>query len=93
MSDLPLPWFTNTPAWFLQARCRGVGPEVFYEDDDRITEGNVRAKALCAQCPVIDLCLAHALKQNEKFGVWGGCTERERRRIRRRYPANHWRGQ
>jgi WhiB family redox-sensing transcriptional regulator len=39
------------------------------------------AKAVCAQCPVREACLAHALSVREKDGVWGGCTERERRRI------------
>ena len=39
------------------------------------------AKAVCAQCPVVDLCLEHALGVREKEGIWGGCTERERRRI------------
>lgn len=39
------------------------------------------AKAVCAQCPVADACLEHALRVGEKNGVWGGCNERDRRRI------------
>ena len=40
------------------------------------------AKAICAQCPVRLECLEHALIEGERFGVWGGLSERERRRIR-----------
>ena len=46
------------------------------EDDDAEP-----AKAVCAACPVREACLEHALGFREKEGVWGGATERERRRI------------
>ena len=39
------------------------------------------AKAICAECPVRQACLEHALAHREREGVWGGATERERRRI------------
>ena len=39
------------------------------------------AKAICAQCPVRQACLEYALTNRERDGVWGGATERERRRI------------
>jgi WhiB family redox-sensing transcriptional regulator len=70
---------TATP-WRKQAACRGLDVEVFYpatEDEADAAE----AKAVCAECPVRQLCLEHALAHREREGVWGGTTERERRRI------------
>ncbi len=73
---------TTTFPWQQLARCKGVDPEVFHpapEEDGR------DAKQICTLCPVREACLEHALSAREKFGVWGGYTERERRReIRRR---------
>lgn len=70
---------TNT-SWRQLAGCRGVDPDIFYpasEDDEDAAE----AKAICAACPVREACLEHALLVREKHGVWGGLTERERRRV------------
>jgi len=70
-------------SWREFARCRGVDPEVFYpvsDDDDAADE----AKSICALCPVREPCLEYALSTREKNGVWGGLTERERRRVLRR---------
>ena len=70
-------------SWRQLARCRGVDPEVFYpvSDDDEAAE---EAKSICALCPVREPCLEFALSTREKNGVWGGLTERERRRVLRR---------
>jgi WhiB family redox-sensing transcriptional regulator len=51
---------------------------VFYPDDD---DDASEAKRVCAQCQVKVTCLEYALSFREKDGVWGGATERERRRI------------
>lgn len=67
--------------WRDFARCRGIDPEVFYQSSD---DDAVEAKAICALCPVREACLEHALTRREKHGVWGGLTERERRRVLRR---------
>ena len=64
--------------WRNRAACRGVDPDVFYPVSDEETEV---AKAICAQCPVREACLEYALANRERDGVWGGATERERRRI------------
>lgn len=48
------------------------------QDDDDAAEP---AKAVCGVCPVREACLEHALGSREREGVWGGATERERRRI------------
>lgn len=70
----------NTP-WSHRAACRGLDPLIFFPADD--TEAGP-AKSVCDQCCVREMCLEHALGEREREGVWGGCTERERRRIIRR---------
>lgn len=70
-------------SWRAKAACLGLDPTIFYpatEDEDDATE----AKAVCAVCPVREPCLEHALGFREREGIWGGATERERRRIIRR---------
>ena len=64
--------------WRSKAACQGLDPEIFYPLDDEESE---EAKAVCAECPVRESCLEHALGHREKDGVWGGATERERRRM------------
>jgi WhiB family redox-sensing transcriptional regulator len=69
------------PAWHRSAACRGLDPEIFYPptEDDDVAD----AKAVCTACDVQQLCLEWALQVREKEGVWGGATEKERRRILR----------
>jgi WhiB family transcriptional regulator, redox-sensing transcriptional regulator len=64
--------------WRELGACRGLEPSIFFpeEEDDAID-----AKEVCAGCGVRVACLEHALTIREKQGVWGGATERERRRI------------
>jgi len=64
--------------WRMLGACRGLDPTIFYPDDD--DEADI-AKQVCAQCGVRSACLDYALQRREKVGVWGGHTERERRRI------------
>lgn len=59
--------------WQQDAACRGVTPDVFFPDEDPAA-----AKAICETCPVRLHCLAFALQQNERYGIWGGLTEKER---------------
>lgn len=67
--------------WRMAGACRGLNPEIFHpEDDEDMAE---MAKAVCASCVVQVACLDHALSLREKVGVWGGATERERRRMLR----------
>ena len=65
--------------WMLQARCRGADPRVFFPSAGGGVEA---AQLICAQCPVRVECLEYALKHHIKHGVWGGASERERRRTR-----------
>ncbi len=65
-------------SWRQRAACRGVEPDIFYPVSDEEAE---EAKAICEECPVRQPCLEYAIANREKDGVWGGATERERRRI------------
>jgi len=68
--------------WRKRAACRGIDVEVFYPETDDELQAEP-AKAVCGVCPVRQACLEHALAHREREGVWGGTTERERRRILR----------
>ena len=65
-------------SWRQRAACRGVDPDIFYPASD---EESDEAKAVCGVCPVREACLEYALVNRERDGVWGGATERERRRM------------
>ena len=71
--------------WVDRAACRGLDPAIFYPPTDEEADD---ARAVCAQCPVAEDCLEHAIEHREKSGVWGGATERERLRIVRRRRRN-----
>ena len=65
----------NDEPWREQAACRGVGTEVFYGN-------NVEAaRRVCRTCPVSEECLISAIERGDWFGVQGGASERERKRI------------
>ncbi|MEI2640468.1 MAG: WhiB family transcriptional regulator [Microthrixaceae bacterium] len=66
--------------WQLSANCLGVDPDLFFPERGASTK---EAKAVCQGCVVREECLEYALANGEKFGIWGGLSERERRRIRR----------
>lgn len=67
-------------AWMLQAKCLDADPEAFFPEKGGSTR---EAKRICAACPVRNDCLDHALEADERFGIWGGLSERERRRAKR----------
>lgn len=69
---------TITTSWRDKAACRGLDPDIFYPVSDEDAE---TAKGICAACPVREACLEYALANRERDGVWGGATERERRRL------------
>jgi len=73
----------TTGQWYLQGACRGLDAAIFYPDPDA-ADDVARALAVCAGCGVRETCLAHALGRREPTGIWGGTTERERRRVLRR---------
>ena len=67
-------------SWQDMANCLGVDPDLFFPERGASTR---EAKEVCKGCVVRDDCLEYALANGEKFGIWGGMSERERRRIRR----------
>ncbi len=66
--------------WQDDANCLGVDPDLFFPERGASTR---EAKEVCRGCVVRGQCLEFALQNGEKFGIWGGLSERERRRIRR----------
>ena len=67
-------------SWQDYANCLGVDPDLFFPERGASTK---EAKEVCRGCVVREDCLEYALQNSEKFGIWGGMSERERRRIRR----------
>jgi WhiB family redox-sensing transcriptional regulator len=68
-------------AWMADGNCRLHPPATFFPSDG---VGVDRARKICATCPVKDPCLTYALENRIDHGVWGGTSERERRRILKR---------
>jgi WhiB family redox-sensing transcriptional regulator len=66
-------------SWRQAALCAETDPEAFFPEKGGSTR---EAKRVCAGCPVRMQCLEYALGNDERFGIWGGLSERERRRIR-----------
>lgn len=66
--------------WQDYARCLGIDPDLFFPERGASTR---EAKEICRGCGVREECLEFALQNGEKFGIWGGLSERERRRLRR----------
>ncbi|MDP8938230.1 MAG: WhiB family transcriptional regulator [Actinomycetota bacterium] len=71
-------------SWRREAACRDMDTDIFFPLTD---EEAGPAKAVCATCPVRSECLQFALASRQHDGVWGGLTEAERRRLRRRKAA------
>lgn len=71
---------SELPDWQRQANCMGVDPDLFFPERGASTR---EAKEVCRGCVVRLDCLEYALDNAEKFGIWGGMSERERRRLRR----------
>lgn len=67
--------------WEESALCLQTDPEVFFP---LASQSTVKAKRICAQCPVRAQCLDSAMSRDERFGVWGGLSERQRRDLRHR---------
>ncbi|MEN8114763.1 MAG: WhiB family transcriptional regulator [Actinomycetota bacterium] len=76
---LEAPLLDERP-WGVFSACREAEPQIFFgstREDERA------AIAVCNTCTVRDHCLEFALETRERFGVWGGTTERERKRLLR----------
>ena len=69
------------PSWQEHALCAQTDPEAFFPEKGGSTR---EAKRVCLSCDVRSECLEYALNNDERFGIWGGLSERERRRLKRR---------
>ena len=74
--------------WQRHGSCHGAGTAMFFSPDGERSSARVhrerQARQLCAQCPVLTVCRDHALTAGEPYGIWGGMTEADRTRHRRR---------
>jgi WhiB family redox-sensing transcriptional regulator len=73
------------PEWTKKALCAEIDPEIFFPDKGDKT---AHVKQICKACDVRAECLEYSLQNNERFGVWGGLTEHDRRRLRSRKKAS-----
>jgi WhiB family redox-sensing transcriptional regulator len=71
----------NPLAWQSDSLCAQTDPEAFFPEKGGSTRD---AKKICASCEVRARCLEYALQNDERFGIWGGLSERERRKLRKR---------
>ena len=75
--------FPRPDDWTLDALCAQVDPELFFPEKGGSTR---EAIAVCRSCEVRAECLQAALDNEERFGIWGGLSERQRRRLARTEP-------
>ncbi|WP_194174438.1 MULTISPECIES: WhiB family transcriptional regulator [Luteimicrobium] len=68
-------------SWQERALCAQTDPEAFFPEKGGSTR---EAKKVCSGCEVRQECLEYALAHDERFGIWGGLSERERRKLKRR---------
>lgn len=73
--------------WQDQALCAETDPEAFYPEKGGSTR---EAKRVCFTCGVRAECLEYALEHGEAFGIWGGMSERERRRLKQNRAQQPW---
>jgi WhiB family transcriptional regulator, redox-sensing transcriptional regulator len=75
-------------SWQDMAACREYDTSLFFgEEGESEIEKQAReahAKSICQRCPVIEPCLEFAMETNQKYGIWGGLTEKERASLKRR---------
>lgn len=74
----------DAPEWHEHAVCATTDPDAFFPEKGGSTR---EAKRICARCEVKTECLDYALRNDERFGIWGGKSERELRKLKRRAGA------
>jgi WhiB family redox-sensing transcriptional regulator len=78
------PDWPDDASWRDDAACRDADPELFFPDIRSAWAQVKTAKLICRGCPVTTACLNWALTSGQEHGIWGGLTEAERHRLRRR---------
>lgn len=76
--------FENPDEWQALGLCKQTDPEIFFPEKGGSTR---EAKQVCQNCEVRDKCLQYALNNDERFGIWGGLSERERRKLKKAMEA------
>ena len=79
-SEDPDAFFAEDETWMDRALCAETDPEAFFPEKGGSTR---EAKAVCMACEVRQQCLDYALEHDERFGIWGGLSERQRAVLRR----------
>src|SRR6478672_8500951 len=86
MHDLMVVWSDTGEqegelSWQERSLCAQTDPEAFFPEKGGSTR---EAKKVCVGCEVRSECLEYALSNDERFGIWGGLSERERRKLKKR---------
>jgi WhiB family redox-sensing transcriptional regulator len=84
LAELAIKGLAPQGEWVLESLCAQVDDEIFFPEKGGSTAA---AKSVCRRCPVAAECLEYALANNERFGIWGGLSERERRHLMKNTPA------
>lgn len=71
----------TAPSWQERALCSQTDPEAFFPEKGGSTR---EAKRICSRCDARADCLQYAVDSDQRFGIWGGLSERERRRLKSR---------
>lgn len=75
------------PEWRPLALCSQVDPELWYPEKGGSTQA---AKKICRRCPVRPECFDYAMEVDDRFGVWGGYSDRERKKLKRLGVERWW---
>lgn len=86
---MSVPYEVERADWMEAARCRKMGPELFFAERGQPVH---HAKAICNGCPVVDECLSYAERHHITHGIWGALSPEERRAQRRRITNAELRG-
>lgn len=75
-------------SWKSRAACSGYPNDLFFPTVEVSERAVQRAVAVCSICAVSDDCLQYAFETNQRAGIWGGTTEKERKSLRRKWLAD-----
>jgi WhiB family redox-sensing transcriptional regulator len=81
LEESPFDELGEEQGWQERALCAQTDPEAFFPEKGGSTR---EAKRVCTTCDVRSECLEYALANDERFGIWGGLSERERRKLKKR---------
>ena len=73
----------ESASWMQKGKCRGLQTDIFYSEQGRRSINT--AKAICSECPIRQQCLDYAMRNQELYGIWGGHTEIERKKLRKEW--------